>query len=169
MALAASSFAFIGSSSYHPCPFRFHTCRSLDLAIPSGPGQHGRIIGLDVFTGNLATLNRFSPQFGIGTMDDSLDLWSVVEDLDSVRDTSLGSSLPLPSGPTSAPQQRELPPQGPHLASPFQVSDLGFRPSYLLRGSGRWTVYNSAAFRYSAGRRFESKFVFSPLQPLYRA
>ena len=84
---------------------------SLDLGIPGGPGRHGWSIDLGVFTVSLDFWNRFSSQFGSGTMDDSLDLWSLLEDVDTGQDTKLGSSLPLPSRPKSAPLQRDHPPQ----------------------------------------------------------
>lgn len=63
----------------------------------------------------------FSAHICLGTMDNSLDLWSWIE-VDDSWDTSLMSSLPWPSWPKSAPLQREPLPQGPRLILPSQVS-----------------------------------------------
>ena len=59
---------------------------------------------------------------GIGVMDNSMDVWSLVQSVESSWDTSLVISPPLQSRPKSAPLQHEPLPQGPRLVSPFQVS-----------------------------------------------
>ena len=139
---------------------------SLDLGIPGGPGRHGWSIDLGVFTVSLDFWNSFSAQFGFGTMDNSLDLWSLVEDLDTTPDTNVMRSLPLPSRPKSAPLQRDHQPPGPRLASPFQVSDLVSRPVSSMGSSG-----HSTAPRHSGIPRvsdLNQSFSFLPPQPNYR-
>ena len=75
MAFAACYIAFIGGSWCQHVHSDF-TFFSLDLGIPGGPGRHGWSTDLSVFTVSLDFWNRFSAQFGIGIMDNSLDLWS---------------------------------------------------------------------------------------------
>ena len=151
------------------CPFRFHTFSHLIWgyrAVPGGPGRHGWSIDLGVFTVSLDFWNSFSAQFGFGTMDNSLDLWSLVEDLDTTPDTNVMRSLPLPSRPKSAPLQRDHQPPGPRLASPFQVSDLVSRPVSSMGSSG-----HSTAPRHSGIPRvsdLNQSFSFLPPQPNYR-
>ena len=162
MAFTARYFAFL---AVHDVLMSIHFF-SLVLGIPGGPGRHGWSIDLGVFTVSLDFWNSFSAQFGFGTMDTSLDLWSLVEDLDTTPDTNVVRSLPLPSRPKSAPLQRDHQPPGPRLASPFQVSDLVSRPVSLMGSSG-----HSTAPRHSGIPRvsdLNQNFSFLPPQPNYR-
>ena len=162
MAFTARYFAFL---AVHDVLMSIHFF-SLVLGIPGGPGRHGWSIDLGVFTVSLDFWNSFSAQFGFGTMDTSLDLWSLVEDLDTTPDTNVVRSLPLPSRPKSAPLQRDHQPPGPRLASPFQVSDLVSRPVSSMGSSG-----HSTAPRHSGIPRvsdLNQNFSFLPPQPNYR-
>ena len=120
--------------AFAACHFADFTFFSLDLGTPGGPGRHGWSTDLDVSTISLDFWNSFSAPFGFGTMDNSLALWSRLEDLDTTLDTNLGSSLPLPSRPNSAPLQRDHQLQGHRLASPFQVSGWVFASQYNASG-----------------------------------
>ena len=76
-------FALVDSSSCHTCPFRVSYAFSVDLGIPGVPGRHGWSNDLGVSTVSLDIQSIFSAHTGIGKMDTSLDLWSLVDEVDN--------------------------------------------------------------------------------------
>ena len=75
------SFALVGGSSCHACPFRVSCAFSVDWGIPGVCGRHGWSNDLGVSTVNLDIQGILSAHIGIGTMDTSLDSWSLVQEV----------------------------------------------------------------------------------------